>query len=126
MTDSPQTATWRASLPMVAVRPSAVFVTVVGGWGGIAAPGICAKDEGEFRRVSKRRASIVADSLMRAGRTVVVDITVGLRLNGFLTPPFEISCWLSETADPSATLRSVEKHVYERSAELQIPRLRSG
>ena len=31
-----------------------------------------------------------------------------------------------KTAEPSATQRSVEKHFQERSAELQIPRLRSG
>ena len=33
---------------------------------------------------------------------------------------------IPETADFSPTLRSQEKHIQERSAELQIPRLRSG
>jgi hypothetical protein len=33
---------------------------------------------------------------------------------------------IKRNADLSTTLRSVEKHIQERSVELQIPRLRSG
>jgi hypothetical protein len=68
---------------MVAVMPSSVLVTVVGGWGGISAPGICAKVREEFRLDKKRKISIVADWLIRTGKADVVDIPVRLRLTGF-------------------------------------------
>jgi hypothetical protein len=49
---------------------------VVGGCGGIAAPGICAADRGEFTHDKKRRIRIVAQLLARAGKTVVFDILI--------------------------------------------------
>jgi hypothetical protein len=61
---------------MVAVMPSSVWVTVVGGCAGIAAPGICAADRGEFTHDKKSRIRIVAQQLARAGKTVVFDILV--------------------------------------------------
>jgi hypothetical protein len=56
---------------MVAVSPSSVCVTVVGGCGGIAAPGICAAERGGFMPHEKRRSKVIAHPLMRPGKTVV-------------------------------------------------------
>ena len=49
----------------------------------MAARGICAADRGEFT-LHKRRSRIVAHSLIRAGKAVVIDIPISLRFNGFL------------------------------------------
>jgi hypothetical protein len=64
-----------------------------------------------------------SDFLSR-GYISAVPAGLGLEKVGFATGAESI--WgrnEKETADLSTTLRSVEKHFHERSAELQIPRL---
>jgi hypothetical protein len=80
----------------------------------------------EVRRRGQREFSLTTEILKLAGAfdgllmRIAVEMTKGVALSVTSRE------WLSVTAGPSTAHRSVEKHFQDGSAELQIPRLRSG